>query len=195
MLRSLLIVGVLPFLHPTAAVPQYVGTRHGFWLSAASGYGTAVPSCDTCGTLSQVGGLDLRIDLGGTLGPHWRLGAGVDAWRRWSSTGPVRVVTTLTPSLYYYPRVHRAFFIAGGIGLSEYRLQSGLQGATSWGGTLGIGWTVPASRRLWFTPRATYVYAAPRTLRSLGGALVASGWTQSVLSADVEVVLHQPDNR
>ena len=198
--RTLLVVG-LSLVYGVPALAQDDGTRRGLWLSAELGYGSARLSCDTC-TVPHVDGLDVLLGVGGTPSPRVRLGAVLEVWQHPLGDGETfQAITTLTASLYYYPRIRSGLFLEGGIGRSDYRVVKGslregflFENAQSpvsgsgWGVTVGLGYDVRLSQRLSIGPRVAYAYGDVGMLRSPLEAPVARGWKQNVLSVGVRVI-------
>jgi len=179
-------------------------TRAGVWANAAIGYGAAHFSCDTCEPSRHVDGWDVIVAVGATPTQQLRLGIMLNIWDHTLSDGQrLRETTTASAWIYYYPLARRTFFVEGGIGLSDYRFLKGLQKSiffenadttyakgTGMGGTFGAGWDIYIghSRHFALSPRIAYVHGFPRALHSPDGAIVARGWTQDEISADLVFV-------
>jgi len=199
--RKLLVVG-LSLVYGVPALAQDDGTRRGLWLSAELGYGSARLSCDTC-TVPHLDGLDVLLGVGGTPSPRVRLGGVLEVWQHPLGDGETfQAITTITASLYYYPRIRSGVFFEGGIGHSDYRVVKGplregflFENAQSpvsgsgWGATVGLGYDIRVSQGFSIGPRVAATYGGVGTLRSPLEAPLASGWTQNVLSLGMRTIL------
>jgi len=206
--RLNLVVGLLCFAWGVPAHAQYDGTRHGGWFIADFGYGSAHLSCDTCRRSPHLDGLDVLLGVGGMPWPRLRLGAVLEVWEHPVGDGEtLKAITTATATLYYYPRIS-GLFLEGGMGLSDYRVVKGLHEGflfenadatpvrgTGWGLTVGLGYDFRIGQEYSIGPRLAYAQGAVATLHSPVNKPVASGWTQSVLSAGITFGIHAPDNR
>jgi hypothetical protein len=194
--RLLLILSALVIPGVTPACAQ--ASRHGFWMNLGLGYGSARFSCDTCIGSQRLGGWTLSTELGGTLNPHVRLGAEGRVWLNGLKAGKkLPGVVTGTIVLDFYPRQRSGLFLEMGGGLSAYALGKGTgdpiepysrdtsyYSGTGWGLTLGVGWEVHKGRGA-FRPHIAYHYGAVRRLHSPNGAIVVTGWKQSLLSVEL----------
>lgn len=205
MARSLPIIVALLAACYVPAHAQDDEASGGGWFNAALGYGSARVSCDTCRSGPHLDGWTGLLGFGGTLRPHVRLGAG---WEFWTNTLPdqkVRVLVTVTGSVYYYPRMWSGPFIEGELGLADYRMLKGvhdgvlfLTGDTTyahgrgWGTTVGVGYDVRVGQSCSIRPRVAYTHGDIGTLH-LGlstrhyhrDTSAARGWQQNVLSVSV----------
>src|SRR5712671_4364669 len=207
--RSLIIVGVLWFAYDDHAQAQDFGTLQGGWFRGSVGYGSAHVSCDSCRSGRHLDGYTVLLGVGGTKSPELQLGAVLEVWEHSSDGGQtIRAMTMGTASLYYYPGYRRRFFLEGGVGLSDYRVVKGLHEGflfenadatpvrgTGWGLTVGLGYDFRIGQEYSIGPRLAYAQGAVATLHSPVNKPVASGWTQSVLSAGITFGIHAPDNR
>lgn len=189
--RWFIAVGVLLLGYTIPAAAQGRGTRQGLWFSFGIGYGSANVSCDNCFTGSRLDGTSAFLRIGGTPSPHVRLAGAVDGWTH-SSGGSTETLGNVTASVLYYPRIRRAFFVEGGLGLSSYRVDtSPVVSGTGWGLTVGAGYDIPAGRTISLTPRASYSYGAVGGLNYSGGGSFTTGWKQDVFSLGLGLTFHR----
>jgi hypothetical protein len=149
MLAGLAVGLALPLSAQEAASP-----RRGFWLSGGLGYGGAVIGCDGCQNDRQSGGTGF-IALGGTLNPHFRLGAESDAWLK-EQHGVSSAFGTLVLVGYFYPSPTGRFFLKGGAGLANVHLSGFGQSEDheGFGVLFGVGTDVPVGSKISLTPTA-----------------------------------------
>ena len=148
-------------------------------------------------------GIDGIIAVGWTFSSRLRAGIG---WAQWSSglgAGRQTWITSYDILAYYYPFAHAPFFLEAAVGSVDYlvvhaageRADSVYFSGSAWGPTIAVGWDASLGSMFSLRPRLSYVYGPPRSLHSPDGTLIASAWTQHVLSLDLGFVMHPPDSR
>ena len=185
--RMLLVGGTLSLACGVPAHAQDDSTRRGFWLSGDLGYGSAHVSCETCLIGPHLDGLDVLLGVGGTPSPRVRLGGVLEVWQHPLGDGETfQAITTITASLYYYPRIRSGVFFEGGIGHSDYRVVKGPLregflfenaqspvGGSGWGATVGLGYDIRVSQGFSIGPRVAATLRwrrhAPFSPRSAAG--------------------------
>jgi hypothetical protein len=171
-------------------------------MDVGLGYGSASLSCDTCVRSQRLGGWTLSFGGGGTLSPHFRLGADVRVWVNGLKAGaPLPGIDVVALALSYYQRRRGGPFVMGAAGLSHYEVCKGrgdpLEPCTSpsyysgwgWGETLGAGWDIPMGRGA-FRPFLAYHHGAVRRLRAPDHATVATGWNQNLLTIELRFLVN-----
>ena len=198
-----LLLGLLLFVDVTPIRAQ--APRHGVWLDAGLGYGSASFHCDTCTRTQPLGGWSISGGLGGTLSSHFRLGADLRVWLNGLKAGkPLPGISTETLLLSYYPRMLGGPVMELGGGLSHYELCKGkgdpiepcsndttYSSGTGWGYTLGAGWEIPIGRNGTLRPLLAYHNGAVRRLHSPDGTAVATRWKQNLLTVELTLVAHE----
>jgi len=193
---------VVPVIALLGIVPTYAqAPRHGAWMDLGLGYGSASFSCDTCSGSQRLGGWTISFGAGGTWNPHLRVGGAARVWLNGLKTGGrLPGIDAVTLSLSYYHRTYGGPFVVGGAGLSHYELCKGtgdpiepcsrdttyLSG-WGWGLTLGAGWEIPNGRSA-VRPLVAFHRGVVRALHSSGGATVATGWKQNLLTVELTLV-------
>ena len=184
------ILGVLVCVTGAGAAAQYRQTRRGFWAGFGLGYGSANIVCESCISGPRVGGYTAWVKAGGTLSPSVRLGALVDGWTH-TTGGATETMANLTASIFYYPRVSSGFFLTGGVGFSDYRVNTDPSiNGTGWGFTAGVGYDLRVGRALSLTPVATYGWGSVGDLSYSDGAFYTSGWKQNFLDFSLGLTFH-----
>ncbi len=190
-IRCVVILGALLLVTGNAASAQYPQARRGFWFGFGLGYGSGNSTCDNCLSGPRVSSNTAWIKAGGTLNPRVRLGGLIDGWSN-SSGGTTETMANLTASVYLYPRPATGFFVTGGLGFSNYRVDtSPAITGTGWGLTVGVGYDVRVGREVSLTPAASYGYGSVGDIVvGAGGGTYATGWTQNFLDFGLGITFH-----
>jgi outer membrane autotransporter protein len=185
-------LGILALAVVPRARAQYPQRREGFWVGFGLGYGSADIRCDNCDSGPRTGGVTAFLKLGGTPSRHVLIGGGVNGWSH-SSGGATETMGNVTGSLYYYPVAGSGLFLTGGLGFSNYHVDtSPSSDGTGWGFTAGVGYDVRVGRNVSLTPVANFVYGALADfdVATSGGLTTATGWRQNVIDLGLGVTFH-----
>ena len=190
-MRPLGILGILTCIAAAGATAQGPHRRQGFWAGFGIGYGSANTSCDDCTSGPRVGGYTAWLKAGGTLNPSVRLGVLADGWSHISS-GVTETMGNLTASVFLYPRASSGFFLTGGAGFSDYRLDTSPSiTGTGWGFTVGLGYDLRIGGELSLTPVANYGWGGVGDLSyGDGGGFYTTGWKQNYLDFSLGLTFH-----
>jgi len=174
----------------SAARAQYPQRRDGFWIGFGLGYGSANITCDNCGSGPRTDGITGFVKLGGTPSRNLLVGGAINAWSH-SDGSATETLTNLTASLYLYPAVRRGLFLTGGLGFSNYHVNSTPSfDGTGWGFTAGAGYDLRVGRDVSLTPVVNYVYGAVGDVNESGVGRFATGWKQNVVELALGVTFH-----
>ncbi len=185
-------LGILALAVAPAARAQYPQRREGFWIGFGLGYGSANISCDNCDSGSRTGGVTAFLKLGGTPSRNVLIGGAVNGWSH-SRGGATETMGNITGSLYYYPVATSGLFLSGGLGFSNYHVDtSPSTNGTGWGFTGGVGYDVRVGRNVSLTPVVNFVYGALADfdVATSGGLTTATGWRQNVIDLGLGVTFH-----
>jgi len=94
--------------------------RQGFWFGLGLAAGSVGMECSGCPSDRKSGGSGY-IRLGGTLSPHWLLGAEINGWAR-SESGVDMALANVAFVASWYPSRTGGFFLKfgfGGMGYTE----------------------------------------------------------------------------
>src|SRR5437762_6713999 len=188
------ILAAAGLLGVTASVAraQYPQRREGFWIGFGLGYGSANITCGTCGSGPRTGGVTAFLKLGGTPSRNVLIGGAVNGWSH-SRGGATETMENVTGSLYYYPVATSGLFLSGGLGFSNYHVDTTPStSGTGWGFTGGVGYDVRVGRNVSLTPVVNFVYGALADfdVATSAGLTTASGWTQNVVDLGLGVTFH-----
>lgn len=135
--------------------------RRGFWLTAGLGVGgESFNAHDGLGWSDSKSGGVGYLKLGGTLNPHFLLGAELQGWSTsyyWQ--GYDRSLGSLMGIVQYYPSARGNFWVRGGFGFAHDYLRDyvapGFVTTSDENGTayaVGIGYDIRMARRVSLTP-------------------------------------------
>ncbi len=174
----------------SAARAQYPQRRDGFWIGFGLGYGSANITCDNCVDSSRVGGITGFVKLGGAPSRNLLVGGAINAWSH-SDGSATETMTNLTASLYLYPAAKSGLFVTGGLGFSNYHVNSAPSfDGTGWGFTAGAGYDIRVGRDLSLTPVVNYVYGGVGDVNEEGFGAVRTQWKQNVVEFGLGVTFH-----
>ncbi len=178
----------------SAAQAQYPQRRDGFWIGFGLGYGSANIKCDQCVDSSGVGGITGFVKLGGTPSRNVLIGGAINVWAHSDGTSNTETISNVTASVYLYPQAKSGFFLTGGLGFSNYYVNStpSVDG-TGWGFTGGAGYDIRVGRDVSLTPVVNFVFGALGDFDvpvSGGGFATARGWKQHVVDVGLGVTFH-----
>ena len=172
-----------------AARAQYPQRHDGFWIGFGLGYGSAGVTCDTCRRVSRQDGVTGFVKLGGAPSRNLLIGGAINAWGH-SDGNATETMATITASLYLYPRLRSGFFVTGGLGFSNYHINSTPSwDGTGWGFTAGAGYDLRFGRDVSLTPVVNYFWGGVGDVYR-GGLTPFTGWRQNVLDVGLGVTFH-----
>ncbi|HKW39869.1 MAG TPA: outer membrane beta-barrel protein [Gemmatimonadales bacterium] len=172
------------------AKAQYPQRRDGFWIGFGLGYGSSNVTCDVCGSGPRLDGISGFLKLGGTPSRNLLIGAAVNAWSH-SDGRATETMTNLTASLYLYPDARSGLFFTGGLGFSNYYVNSDPSvDGTGWGFTGGVGYDIRVGRDVSLTPVVNYMYGGVGNVNEAGVGTVRSQWKQNVVDFGLGVTFH-----
>jgi len=175
----------------SAAQAQYPQRRDGFWIGFGLGYGWANVKCDNCIDSSSVGGVTGFLKLGGTPSRNVLIGGAINVWGHSDGTGNTETMTNVTASVYLYPETKSGFFVTGGLGFSNYYVNSDPSfDGTGWGFTAGAGYDIRVGRDVSLTPVVNFVYGGVGDVSESGVGTVATGWRQRAIDFGLGVTFH-----
>jgi hypothetical protein len=176
-------------LGATVSRAQYPQRHDGFWIGFGLGYGSSQVTCDSCRRVSRQGGVTGFLKLGGAPSRDLLIGAALNGWAHSDGTA-TETMTNVTASVYLYPRRRSGFFVTGGVGLSNYHINSGPSwDGTGWGFTAGAGYDLRYWRDISLTPVVNYTWGDVGDVNFAGSAAF-TGWRQNVLDVGLGVTFH-----
>ena len=172
-----------------AARAQYPQRRDGLWIGFGLGYGSAGVMCDTCRRASRQDGVTGFVKLGGAPSRNLLIGGAINVWGHSDGTA-TETMTNVTASLYLYPWRRRGLFVSGGLGFSNYHINSTPSwDGTGWGFTTGAGYDIRFGRDVSLTPVVNYFWGGVGDINRAGRTMF-TGWKQNVLDVGVGVTFH-----
>src|SRR5207245_11347163 len=132
-------------------------------------------SCDNCRRVSRHGGVPGSLKLGGAPSRNLLIGAAINGWAHSDGSATERMAN-VTASLYLYPRRRSGFFVTGGLGLSNYHINSTPSwDGTGWGLTAGAGYDLRFGRDVSPTPVVNSFWGGARDVNRPGLGTVVPG--------------------
>lgn len=159
-------------LAASALAAQQPGTgsnRGGQWLGIGVGGGWGRVTCAVCASNRQTS-IAGYVKAGGTLSRRFLLGVEGDGWMR-SDDNVDEFLIGIAAQLYFYPNPRKRLFYKAGAGMMLYQIGDGPGRLTStaFGPSVGVGFDMPASPAVSFSPFASAFIA------SLGGEIKFNG--------------------
>ncbi len=174
----------------SAARAQYPQRRDGFWIGFGLGYGTSNVTCDICGSGPRQDGITGFVKLGGAPSRNLLIGGAINGWSH-SDGSVTETMTNLTASVYLYPDANSGLFVTGGLGFSNYHVNSAPSfDGTGWGLTGGVGYDIRVGRDVSLTPVVHYMYGGVGDVNQAGFGAVRTQWKQNVVDFGLGVTFH-----
>ena len=154
---SVLILLFVALAHTNAQAQSRPQTREGFFIGFGFGWGSL--GCSTCGG-TRTSGLAGYLKLGGTLSDQVLLGFETNGWVK-SESGVTLSQNNASVVMYFYPNAESGFFIKGGFGGAELRLELSSFGNLSTNGyglIGGLGYDARVGDNFSLTPYANVLY-------------------------------------
>lgn len=177
-------------LAASSAWAQYPQRRDGFWVGFGLGYGTSNVTCDICGGGPRKDGITGFVKAGGAPSRNVLIGGAVNSWSH-SDGSATETMTNVTASLYLYPDARSGLFVTGGLGFSNYHVNTDPSfDGTGWGFTGGVGYDLRVGRDVSLTPVVNYVYGGVGDVNQAGSGAVRTQWKQNVVEFGLGVTFH-----
>src|SRR5207245_10545226 len=160
--------------------------RFGMW------YGSANVTFYNISSDAPTGGVMASLKLLDSPSRNVLIGGAINGWSH-ASGGATETMANVTGSVYFYPVAASGLFLTGGLGLSDYHVDtSPAVSGTGWGFTAGVGYDIRVGRNVSLTPVADFVYGGVGDLSvSGGGGTFATGWKQNVVDFGLGVTFHR----
>ena len=140
--------------------------------------------------MSRQGGVTGFVKLGGAPSRTLLIGAALNGWAH-SDGSATETMANVSASLYLYPRRRSGFFVTGGVGLSNYHINSTPSwDGTGWGFTAGAGYDLRFGRDVSLTPVVNYTWGDVGDVNLGSSGTVFTGWRQNVFDVGLGVTFH-----
>jgi hypothetical protein len=152
-----------------AQQPNASASRGGQWLGVGVGGGWGRVTCGVCASNRETS-ISGYVKAGGTLNRRMLLGVEADGWMR-SDSNVDEFLIGIAAQLYFYPNPRKRLFYKAGAGMMLYQIDDGPGRLTStaFGPSIGVGYDLPVSPSVSFSPFASAFIA------SLGGEIKFNG--------------------
>lgn len=187
--RRVVLLTSLLFSSASALAAQSVAVRHGIWLGAGVGMGSARLDCTIC-KAGRDGGGSGYLRIGTTITPRLLIGAEATAWYH-SDSGVDFLLGSVQAVLLMYPMRASGFYIKTGLGVSQYSAKDSQNKVSSQAlaGSIGIGYEVRAGRTLSLVPFANFLGTSGADVRFNDSVADLSAHT-SLIQVGVGITLH-----
>lgn len=170
----------------SSALPlQAQGSAHrqGFFIGFGFGGGGGEISGN-----ADVNGGSGWVTLGGTLSPHVRLAADIQAF---SPHNYSRFdVGTTTVAVLVYPSARGNFFLKGGVGAAEASTSAPDGSGIGFGSVMGVGYDIMVGKKVSITPQFTIFGGQTGDIEDSAGNTIANDVHFGVATFSVGVVFH-----
>jgi hypothetical protein len=183
------LAAVLLLLPMTTLSAQKAAERHGVWIGAGVGLGSAKLTCNVCRT-DRTGGTAAYLRAGATITRAVLIGVEASGWYK-SKDNIDQLLGSLQAVVLLYPRPASGFYLKTGLGISQFSAKDKQDEVSSQALSMqfGLGYEVAMGRGMSIVPYANF-------LGSTGGDVrfnnTVSGFSanSSLLQFGVGLTLH-----
>ncbi len=159
-MRSPLMAGLAAalLLLPVAPVSaQHAAERHGVWIGAGVGLGSAKLSCDVCRS-DRTGGTAGYLRAGATITKAVLVGLEATGWYK-SRDDIDQLLGSLQAVVLLYPRPSSGLYVKTGIGISQFSAKDDQDEVSSQALSMqfGVGYEVAMGRGMSIVPYANFL--------------------------------------
>jgi outer membrane protein with beta-barrel domain len=159
-MRSPLMAGLaaaLLLLPVTTLSAQHAAERHGVWIGAGLGLGSARLSCDVCRS-GRTGGTAGYLRAGATVTRAVLVGLEATGWYK-SQNDVDQLLGSLQAVVLLYPRPASGFYLKTGLGISQFSAKDNQDEVSSQALSMqfGVGYEVAMGRGMSIVPYANFL--------------------------------------
>ncbi|MDZ4864681.1 MAG: hypothetical protein SGJ01_14715 [Gemmatimonadota bacterium] len=185
-----LALGLLAATHaPVAAQRAATTPRHGLWVGAGLGLGSAQLTCSVCRG-GRDGGTTGYLRIGTTVGRNVLVGAETNIW--YHTAGQVDyLMAALSGVVYLYPRPGSGLYLKTGAGFAQYSAKDNTDKVSSNSLALqvGAGWEILMTRSLSIVPFLNFLGTTGGDVR-INRTISGLSANTSLIQLGVGVTLH-----
>jgi hypothetical protein len=177
-------------LTSTAALSaQRAAERHGFWVGAGVGLGSARLSCEVC-RLDRTGGTAGYLRAGATISKAVLVGLEATGWYK-SKNDVDQLLGSLQAVVLLYPKPTSGFYLKTGLGISQFSAKDNTDKVSSQAlsGQVGLGYEVAMGRGLSIVPYANFLGSSGGDVR-FNDTVSGLSANTSLLQFGVGLTLH-----
>lgn len=151
------LAGALLLASTTTLAAQKAAERHGIWVGAGVGLGSAKLSCDIC-RLDRTGGTSGYLRAGATVSKSVLIGLEATGWYK-SKSDIDQLLGSLQAVVLLYPRPASGFYLKTGVGISQFNAKDNDDEVSSQAFSMqfGVGYEVAMGRGLSIVPYANFL--------------------------------------
>lgn len=191
-MRSPLMAGLAAglLLLPMATLSaQKAAERHGVWVGAGLGLGSAKLSCDVCRT-NRTGGTAAYLRAGATVTRSVLVGLEATGWYK-SKNDVDQLLGSLQAVVLLYPRPASGFYLKTGLGISQFSAKDNQDEVSSQALSMqfGVGYEVAMGRGMSIVPYANFLGSTGGDVR-FNNTVSGLSANTSLLQFGVGLTLH-----
>ena len=151
------LAGALLLTSTTSLSAQRAAARHGVWVGAGVGLGSARLSCDIC-RIDRTGGTAGYLRAGATISKSILVGLEATGWYK-SKSDIDQLLGSLHAVVLLYPKPASGFYLKSGLGISQFSAKDDQDEVSSQALSVqfGVGYEVAMGRGLSIVPYANFL--------------------------------------
>jgi len=151
------LAGALLLTSTTSLSAQRAAERHGVWVGAGVGLGSARLSCDIC-RIDRTGGTAGYLRAGATISKSILVGLEATGWYK-SKSDIDQLLGSLHAVVLLYPKPASGFYLKSGLGISQFSAKDDQDEVSSQALSVqfGVGYEVAMGRGLSIVPYANFL--------------------------------------
>jgi hypothetical protein len=183
------LAGALLLGSSASLLAQRAAERHGVWVGAGIGLGSAKLSCDIC-RLDRTGGTSGYLRAGATVSKAVLVGLEATGWYK-SKSNVDQLLGSLQAVVFLYPRPTSGFYLKSGLGISQFSAKDDQDEVSSQALSMqfGVGYEVAMGRGLSIVPYANFLGSTGGDVR-FNDTVSGLSANTSLLQFGVGVTLH-----
>jgi hypothetical protein len=168
---------------------QKAAERHGIWVGAGLGVGSAKLSCEIC-RLDRTGGTAGYLRAGATVSKAILVGLEATGWYK-SKDDIDQLLGSLQAVVLLYPKPASGFYLKSGLGISQFSAKDNQDEVSSQALSMqfGVGYEVAMGRGLSIVPYANFLGSTGGDVR-FNDTVSGLSANTSLLQVGVGLTLH-----
>jgi hypothetical protein len=183
------LAGALLLTSASTLAAQKAAERHGIWVGAGIGLGSAKLSCDIC-RLDRTGGTSGYLRAGATISKAILVGLEATGWYK-SRSDVDQLLGSLQAVVLLYPKPASGFYLKTGLGISQFSAKDNDDEVASQALSMqfGVGYEVAMGRGMSIVPYANFLGSTGGDVR-FNDTVSGLSANTSLLQVGVGLTLH-----